>query len=99
LANRLAGYGYGALGAYLQARPLLERALAIRETALGPNHSYTVTSLDNLAELFRAAGELATARPFYERALAICERALGPDHPQTTAVRNNLAALVRGVGT
>jgi hypothetical protein len=53
LLNRLAGYRYGALGAYLQARPLLERALAIRERALGPDHSDMATARGNLASLVR----------------------------------------------
>ena len=64
------------------AQPLLS-ALAIREKALGPDHPDTATSLNNLAMLLRAQGDLAAARPLYERALAIREKALGPDHPDT----------------
>jgi tetratricopeptide (TPR) repeat protein len=57
-------------GAYLRARPLFERALAIREKALGPEHLDTATSLNNLAGLLQDQGELASARPLLERALA-----------------------------
>jgi tetratricopeptide (TPR) repeat protein len=35
------------------ARPLYERALAIREKALGPEHPETATGLNNLASLLR----------------------------------------------
>jgi hypothetical protein len=45
----------------LLARPLVERALAICERALGPDHPDTAASLDNLAELIRDQGELGAA--------------------------------------
>ena len=92
LLDRLGSYRQGALGAYASARPLFERALAIREKALGPDHPDTAASLNNLAVLLQAQGDLAAARPLYERALAICEKALGPDHPDTATSLNNLAA-------
>ena len=80
------------------ARPLFERALAIREKALGPEHPDTATSLNNLAVLLQAQGDLAGARPLYERALAIREKALGPEHPDTILTRDNLANLRRADG-
>ena len=81
LLNSLGQYRQSALAAYPEARPLFERALAIREKALGPEHPDTATSLNNLALLLQAQGDLAGARPLFERALAICEKALGPEHP------------------
>ena len=44
------------------ARPLYERALAIFEKALGPEHPDTARSLNNLASLLQAQGDLAGAR-------------------------------------
>jgi hypothetical protein len=93
LLDRLASYRHAVLAAYTQARPLHERALAIHEQALGPDHPNTVSSLGNLAGLLWAQGDLAGARPLFERALAIRERALGPDHPDTALSLNNLASL------
>jgi hypothetical protein len=61
--------------------------------ALGPDHPDTATSLNYLAVLLQAQGDLAAARPLYERALAIREKALGPDHPDTATVRRNLEGL------
>ena len=75
--------------------PLYERALAIREKALGPDHPDVAKSLNNLALLYRAQGAYERAGPLYERALAIREKALGPDHPHTKMARENLAALRR----
>jgi tetratricopeptide (TPR) repeat protein len=71
-------------------RPLYERALAIREKALGPEHPDTAESLNNLAELLQNQRDFAGARPFHERALAIREKALGPEHPDTAGSLNNL---------
>ncbi len=98
LLDRLASYRRGALAAYAQARPLFERALAIRETVLGPDHPHTATSFNNLALLLQAQGDLAAARPLFERALAIYETALGPDHPHTAQSLNNLAGLLQAQG-
>jgi tetratricopeptide (TPR) repeat protein len=47
---------YRAQGRYPEAEPLNQRALAIQEKALGPEHPNTVTNLNNLAELYRAQG-------------------------------------------
>jgi len=43
--------------------PLYERALAIIEKALGREHPDTATSLNNLARVIQAQGDLAGARP------------------------------------
>jgi tetratricopeptide (TPR) repeat protein len=84
LQFQLARYRHGGpRAAYAQARPLYERALAIYETALGPEHPNTATSLNNLAYLLRDQGDFAGARPLSERALAIYEKTLGPEHPST----------------
>ena len=77
-----------------EARPLFERALAIREKLLGPEHPDTATSLNNLANLLLDQRDLAGARPLLERALAIWEKALGPEHPDTATSLNNLASLL-----
>ena len=91
LAGSWAGLLALDLGFWSEARPLLEEALAIREQTLGPTHPQTATSLNNLAELFRAVGDYGAARPLYARALAISEQTLGPTHPQTATSLNNLA--------
>ena len=97
LLGRAGGYFHGR-AAYSAARPLFERALAIREKALGPEHPDTATSLNNLAVLLQDQGDLAAARPLFERALAIREKALGPEHPDTATSLNNLAVLLQDQG-
>ena len=87
-----------ARAAYAQGEPLLERALAIREKALGPEHTDVAQSLHNMAELYRAQGQYATAEPLHQRALSIRENALGPQHPKVAVSLNNLASLYRAQG-
>jgi tetratricopeptide (TPR) repeat protein len=82
-----------AQGDYAAARPLHERALAIYERALGPEHPHTAAGLRNLGKLFQAEGNLAEARPHFERAITILAQRLGSDHPDTCKVQDDLAAL------
>ncbi len=94
LLNRLAAYRQGPLAAYAVAQPLLERALAIREKTLGPDHPGTARSLNNLGAVLQAQGDLEGARTLFERALAINEKVLGPESTHTATALNNLAALL-----
>ena len=79
-----------------EAIALYERTLADRERVLGPDHPDTLTSRNNLAVAYRAAGRAAEAIPLLEQTLADRERVLGPDHPDTLTSRNNLAARLPG---
>ncbi len=78
---------------YGRAEPLYERALAIREAALGKNHPDVADALNNLASLYLDQGLYGRAEPLYQRALAIREAALGKNHPDVASSLNNLAIL------
>ena len=87
--------GTVALAAYTQARPLLERALAIRERVLGPTiprrqQASTTSRLPARQAILQVPGHSS------ERALAIHERVLGPDHPDTASSLNNLGPPASG---
>jgi Tetratricopeptide repeat len=62
VVNNLAGWLRDE-GELAGARPLYERALAIRGRVLGPDHHDTAQGLNNLAVLLQDQGELAAARP------------------------------------
>jgi tetratricopeptide (TPR) repeat protein len=98
LASKIGGYFHVGVAQYAEARPLLERSLAIRETVLGPEHLDTAQSCGNLALLLHDQGDLAAARPLYERALAIYEKVLGPEHLDTAQSLNSLALLLHDRG-
>ncbi len=84
-----------------------ERALRIKEEALGPKHPDVVRDLKELAGLYyelaaliHAQGRYAEAEPLHRRALAIKESALlvGPKHPDVATSLNNLALLYEAQG-
>jgi class 3 adenylate cyclase/tetratricopeptide (TPR) repeat protein len=85
-------------GRYAEARPMWERALAIREQALGPHNPDFAESLNNLGVLHNVTGRQAEARPLLEQAMAIWESALGADHPLVSLALQNLADLHREQG-
>jgi CHAT domain-containing protein/Tfp pilus assembly protein PilF len=85
-------------GKYAEAVPQAERALAIREAALGKNHPDVAKSLNGLASSYHGQGLHARAQPLYERALGIREAALGKNHPDVAESLNNLAAVYAAQG-
>lgn len=78
-------------GHYAEGGALIERALAIGERTLGPDHSDVARSLDNLAITRSRQGRYADAQALLERALAIYERVLGPDDLDVARRLNNIA--------
>ena len=93
-----AGYYLEDRAQYLQAEPLYQHALEIRERTLGSNHPDTAQSLNNLASLYECQGKYEEAEPLYQRALEVRERIAGPNHPDTAQSLNNLAELYRVQG-
>jgi tetratricopeptide (TPR) repeat protein len=92
------GTTYGYLGEPALAIPQFERAVSLRQQALGPDHHDTLASLNNLAGAYASAGRLADALPLYEQVLKEGKARLGPDHPDTLASLNNLANAYGSVG-
>ena len=65
---------------------------------LGPNHPDTLTSRNNLANAYQAAGRLDEAIPLYQQTLTGRSRTLGPHHPLTLTTQDNLASAYRAAG-
>ena len=100
LAEYLGKWGMASYysGVYAAAEKPLRRSLMINEKVLGPEHPDVASSLNNLAELYRAQGKYAEAEPLYKRSLAIREKVLGPEHPDVAVVYRNMAELYRQIG-
>jgi tetratricopeptide (TPR) repeat protein/transcriptional regulator with XRE-family HTH domain len=92
LANAV-GHALYYAGDLRAARPWYERAQAVGERVLGPDHPDTALYLNNLGLLLWDQGDLASAGLILQRALAIRERVVGPDHPDTARCLNNLGML------
>jgi tetratricopeptide (TPR) repeat protein/transcriptional regulator with XRE-family HTH domain len=88
-----AGYFLKEQALCTEAEPLYQRALAIREQVLGPEHLDTAQSLYNLARLYYDEGRYAEGERLYRRALKIREKELGPEHLDTAQCLNSLALL------
>ncbi|QBD82882.1 tetratricopeptide repeat protein [Ktedonosporobacter rubrisoli] len=83
---------------YEQAQALYQRALHIREQALGPHHPLVAFPLNGLALLFSEQGKNEQGEALCQRALHIREQALGPHHPLVAQTLNNLAILYKNQG-
>ena len=76
-----------------EALPLYEQSLEIDRRLQGEDHPDTLTSMGNLAGLYRAQGRLDQAEPLYVACLDKRRAKLGEDHPDTLASRKALAQL------
>ncbi|HYU76356.1 MAG TPA: tetratricopeptide repeat-containing protein, partial [Ktedonobacteraceae bacterium] len=76
-----------------EAEPFYQRALAIREEVLGPEHLDTAQSLYNLARLYYDEGRYAEGERLYLRVLAIREKRSGANHADIAQCLNSLALL------
>ena len=96
-ANTKVAQLYGE-GKYADALELARQTLERAEKELGGEHPGTLTSVNNLAFLYKAQGRYGEAEPLYKRVLDVLERVLGQAHPNTLASINNLAALYSDQG-
>ncbi|KAK3935443.1 hypothetical protein QBC46DRAFT_271821, partial [Diplogelasinospora grovesii] len=62
------------------AEAIYERALRGKEKALGPEHTSTLDTVNNLSSLYADQGRLSDAEAIYERALRGYEKALSHNH-------------------
>ena len=68
-------------GEYQKAIELFEQVVKLAIDRFGPDHPDVATSLNNLADLYRAMGRYAEAEPLYQRSLEIREASSGPTTP------------------
>jgi hypothetical protein len=83
------------LARYDESLPLLDRALAITEAALGTDHLDTARTLNNNAISLQKHTDYVGSEALFRRALTVREAKLGPDHPDTATSLNNLAHLLQ----
>ena len=80
------------------AERMYQRALTGYEKALGPDHTSTLLTANNLGNLYRDQGKLEEAGKMYQRALQGFQNALGANHPWTMTVMTNLQMLQPQLG-
>ena len=89
---------YANQGKIAEAEAMYIRALQGKEDALGPDHTSTLDTVNNLGILYNHQGKIAKAEAMYIRALRGYEKALGPDHTSTLSTVNNLGNLYANQG-
>src|SRR3712207_5105585 len=91
------GRRYVEMGKDEQAELLFQRALDIKEKALGPNHISVAVSLSNLAEIYIHKEQYTKAESLLKRSVTIFEKSLGMSHPDLATVIENYALLLRAM--
>jgi serine/threonine protein kinase len=86
LANALQGMGRPDL-----AVSHWERVLEITKQIGGPDHPFTLKSMNSLAGSYSALGRNSDALKLDEETLALSRQKFGPDHTDTLSNMNNLA--------
>ncbi len=84
-------------GDFAEARRQFAASLGVA-TRLGADSPYLAQSLNGLAEVHRAQGNLDDAERLHRGALAIREKTLEPDHPAVAQSQYNLAEVLRAQG-
>ena len=83
---------------YADAVRLLRSSIDIASRQWGDSHRHTLTSMNNLAEMLHAQGDLRAARELQQRVLETRRRVLGEEHPDTLTSMNNLAVTLKAQG-
>lgn len=85
-------------GKYLEARPMLAKALELREKVDGPDGFLVVEPLGRLAGTFDETGDYASAEPLRLRAVRVVELRRGPEHPELAVHLNTLGSVYEAKG-
>jgi serine/threonine protein kinase len=93
----LLGRIYERRGAYDQALPLLEQAVALGRRTLGPSHELA-QSLNDLGVVHGQRSELEASRAALEEALAMRRKILGEEHPDTAISHSELGRTLFDLG-
>lgn len=75
------------------AEQMYLRALAGTEKALGPDHTSTLDTVNNLGLLYASQGKLNEAEQMYTRALARYEKVFRPGHRRILAAHDLLVSI------
>ncbi len=92
------GRTYRELGAYREAAGQLERALAIRRSALGDGHPDTLATVSELGIVYWFTQRPKEAEALFTEALAGLRAAYGDDHLEPLKVTHNLGVLYASQG-
>ena len=85
-------------GKFSDSERISLQAVKITIEILGDDHPNTLTTMNNLAETYRAQGKTEAAAMLHEEVLQKSRRILGDDHPDTLTTMSNLAETYQAQG-
>ncbi|KAL1590352.1 hypothetical protein WHR41_00923 [Cladosporium halotolerans] len=80
-------------GRYANAQRMMERSLECRMNVLGEKHTQTLTSMANLAAIYREQGQLGKAEELCVRTLKTRRNILGESDPDTLLSEDDLVLI------
>jgi eukaryotic-like serine/threonine-protein kinase len=89
---------YNNLGLYPQSQELLQKAVDIRKSVLGPEAPDTLSAVLGLAWTLEREGHYTQAEAMQRQVLASRQRLLGPENPDTLRTMSQLAAVLNDEG-
>ncbi|MBW4652444.1 MAG: tetratricopeptide repeat protein [Kaiparowitsia implicata GSE-PSE-MK54-09C] len=84
-------------GQYVEAKPLLQSALALRQKLLGETHPDVATSLNNLASLYKDQRQYGESELLYRQSLEIRQLLVGEENLDTATSLNDLAVVLKAI--
>jgi tetratricopeptide (TPR) repeat protein len=85
-------------GRHSEAEELFVQVMETRKKKLGADHSYTLTSMANLASTYRNQGRWDVAEELFVQVMETSKKKLGADHPYTLTSMANLASTYLNQG-
>jgi tetratricopeptide (TPR) repeat protein len=85
-------------GEHQEAITFYEKALAIRQQSLPPNHPDLAASYNNIGVVYESMGDYPKALSYYEKDLAISQQSLPSNHPDLAISYNNIGNVYDRMG-
>jgi tetratricopeptide (TPR) repeat protein len=86
------------LGEYQEAIRFHEKAFAIQQQSLPPNHPDLASSYNNIGNVYDSMGDYSKALSSHEKALAIQQQSLPPNHPDLAHYYSNIGVVYQKMG-
>ena len=81
-----------------EAETLFREVFEADKKTMGYEHVYTITSMNNLAEIWSRQGKQKEAEDMMRHTVELSQKVRGADHPETVDLMDNLRELLRRQG-